>query len=186
MKIKEKLIVLLVSVVLWFLFMPLLTKTLTMGLQLFTFIPMILITIILYKIIEKIFHLEKIKVWIVIALSFVGWLLSVLIFIALPNCGQSSYGWGSWSIDCDCKGMQFTLDTSAGFDSYGSNTVCLGLGKSYLGNSHREIVIESCRLNNCPNRISLNVDFDSQNETINCKTGVISEETYTVNMRGSC
>lgn len=184
--VKEKFLILLLSIILWFLLMSLLTKTFTLGMQLFTFIPVILATVIAYKIIEKIFNLQKIRIFGVIFIGFIGWLLSWWIFGILPECGSSYYGWGSRSVECDCKGIEITVDTSWALDAYGSVTKCLGIGKSYLGSPYKEIIIEKCIMNNCQDSISLNVDSDEQNETVNCKTGVIKDETYNVNMRGVC
>ena len=185
--LKENLILVLISIVLWFLLAPVLTAKFTLGLQLFTFIPMIFATFIVYKIIEKIFHLQKIKIWLIFVLGFAGWLLSWWIFGILPECGSTYLGWGSRSIECKCKGIPVTIDTSVAYDAYGTHTVCLGAGKSYLGNPQNEILLEACRRNSCPESMSFNVDSDYlENETINCKTGVILEKIYTLDNKGKC
>ena len=183
---KEKIIVLTVSIVLWFLLMPVMTTN-SLG-RTFAFIPLILIAFFVYKIIEKIFNLQKINLWFILAFSFVGIILSWLsFFVIFPECGSSHDGWGSRSIECECKGIPVTLDTSWALDAYGTRTVCLGAGKSFLGSPQKEILIEACRRNSCTESMSFNVDSDYlKNETINCKTAVILEKDYAVNIQGVC
>lgn len=115
-------------IVVWLIIVPPLSFKFTLGLQLFTAIPVILVSFIGYKFIEYLFKLPRLKIWFMIILFMLGYAIASGVFYALPTCGYSRSGWGSESQECECSGIKITLDTSFAFDAYSTKTVCIGSG----------------------------------------------------------
>lgn len=108
---------------------PFLSFKFTLGLQLFTVIPVTLVSFIGYKIIEHLFKLSRLKIWFMIVLFMLGYTIVSAIFYALPTCGYSRSGWGYESQECECKGIEITVDTTVAYDAYSTKTVCIGSGR---------------------------------------------------------
>jgi len=127
------LIVLIISTVTWFLLVQIFSQQFTSGAQILSFVPAVLTSVVIYKIAEKMFNLQKLRMFVIVALSIIGYIISWEIFFLLPECGYSFSGLGgSVSVACECKGIKIEIDTSAALalDSYSSRTVCIGYGKS--------------------------------------------------------